>query len=191
MLARLLPAFALFLPLSAAAEILVPEGRIAVEDEQRLAAFDKARAEAVAAAEAGGEAEYLTELEKVLAGDPQPIDRLPKGAYRCRSAQLGGILPVVVYGWFKCKVDEQYVGTHLVKLTGSQRFDGHLVGADGSYLLFWGAGHYADEQPRRYGRDPERDMIGRLVKVGPDRYRLELPLPKFDSRFEIIELQKN
>lgn len=188
---RALAVLAVLLPLPAQATGTAIADRLSAGDRDRLAAFESARAEAIATARAGGGAADLAALQAVLAGDPRPILGVDiRGDYRCRSAQLGGILPVVVYGWFKCRIDEDDAGTRIVKTTGSQRFTGRFIDADPAYLVFWGAGHYADERPRAYGDDPERDMVGRFVKVGATRYRLELPLPKFDSRFEIIELER-
>lgn len=161
------------------------------DDADRLAGYDHARAEAISAAQAGGDAATLTELEAVLAGEPQPMRGEDiRGDYRCRSIQMDGVLPVVVYGWFKCKIDEDDLGYRIVKLTGSQRFTGHFIDADERYLVFWGAGHYDNEAPRPYGADHERDLVGRFVKAGKGRYRLEMPLTKFDSRLEIIELRR-
>jgi hypothetical protein len=190
-LVRLLFVVFLLLPGSALAASTLLDDKLAAVDKDRLAAFDKARAEAISEAQAGGEARDLTTLEGVLAGEPQPIRGVDiRGAYRCRTVKLGGNLPLVVYDWFKCRIDEDDLGYRLVKSSGSQRFTGHFVDADEGYLVFWGAGHYGYEEPRSYGDDPEQNMVGRFVKVGAKRYRLEIPLPQFESKFDVIELEK-
>lgn len=164
---------------------------LTASDKTRIADFDATRAKAIAEAKAGGSAADLEILDAVLSGAPQPILGTDiRGDYRCRTVKLGGSLPLTIYGWFKCRIDEDDLGYRLVKTTGSQRFTGHFIDDSEKRLLFYGAGHYGDEQPRRYKADADRDMVGYLVKAGPKRYRLELPAPKFESTFDIIELER-
>ncbi|HWJ76260.1 MAG TPA: DUF4893 domain-containing protein [Kaistia sp.] len=160
-------------------------------DKTRLASFDKARSDALAEARAVGSKADLAALDAVLAGGPEPILGVDiRGTYRCRTIKLGGNLPLTVYGWFKCRIDEDDIGYRLVKTSGSQRLSGHFIDDSEKRLVFYGAGHYADEKPRAYKSDPERDIVGTFVKAGAKRYRLELPLPKVESTFDIIELVK-
>ncbi|SHG08801.1 protein of unknown function [Kaistia soli DSM 19436] len=160
-------------------------------DKARLASFETARRDAIAEARAGGSKADLATLDEVLAGGPEPILGVDiRGDYRCRTIKLGGNLPLSVYGWFKCRIDEDDIGYRLVKTSGSQRLSGHFIDDSEKRLIFYGAGHYADEKPRAYKSDAARDMIGIFVKAGAKRYRLELPLPKVESTFDIIELVK-
>ena len=79
----------------------------------------------------------------------------------------------------------------LEKLTGSQRTGGTFYDlADETRLGYAGAGWVAGEAPMRYGTDPERNQVGYLVVLGPERMRLELPLPQFESKFDILELRR-
>ncbi len=167
------------------------ERTLTAADKTRLARFDESRSAAIAAARAGGSKADLATLDTVLAGAPQPILGVDiRGSYRCRTVKLGGALPLTVYGWFTCRIDEDDLGYRLVKTSGSQRFSGHFIDDSEKRLLFYGAGHYADEKPRAYKADAERDMVGYFVKAGAGRYRLELPLPKLESQFDIIEMVK-
>ena len=160
-------------------------------DQQRLASFDATRVAAVAEAEAGGDAADVKELRQILAGEPQPILGVDiRGSYRCRTIKLGGPLPLTIYGWFACRIDEDDQGYRIVKTTGSQRFSGHFIDDSRTRLIYFGAGHYADEKPKAYPSGPDSDQVGYLLKVGPGRYRLELPLPRYESKFDIIELVK-
>lgn len=160
------------------------------EDLGRLAGFSKARDDAVAEARAGAEPGELAVLDEILAGDELPVQGADiRGEYRCRVVKLGGLMPLVVYDWFRCTIGEDGIGYVLEKTSGSQRLTGHFVDDTETSLIFYGAGHYADEAPRAYGDDPARNMVGRFVKVGDDRYRLELPLPQFESNFDILELE--
>ncbi len=182
--------------LMAAAPIAHAEGTAAARiltstDKERLAGFDAARTKAIGEARAGGSAAELATLDAVLAGAPQTILGTDiRGDYRCRTIKLGGTLPLTIYGWFKCRIDEDDLGYRLTKTTGSQRFSGHFIDESETRLVFWGAGHYGDEKPRAYKADPDRDMVGYLMKAGAKRYRLELPLPKFESTLDIIELER-
>ena len=175
--------------LPAAADGTLAERTLTATDKARLARFDESRGKAIAEARAGGSKADLVVLDAVLASGPEPILGTDiRGAYRCRTVKLGGNLPLTVYGWFQCRIDEDDLGYRLAKTSGSQRFTGHFIDDSDKRLLFYGAGHYADEKPRGYKADGERDMVGYFVKAGAKRYRLELPLPKVESTFDIIEL---
>lgn len=176
---------------AARAEGTMAERTLTADDKARLAGFDENRTKAIAEARAGGGAADLSTLETVLAGTPEPIlGKDIRGDYRCRTVKLGGSLPLTIYDWFKCRIDEDDLGYRLVKTSGSQRLSGHFIDDGEKRLLFYGAGHYSDEKPRAYKSDADRDMVGYLVKVGAKRYRLELPLPKYESTFDIIELER-
>ncbi|HEU4704481.1 MAG TPA: DUF4893 domain-containing protein, partial [Sphingomicrobium sp.] len=42
-----------------------------------------------------------------------------------------------------------------------------------------------------YGRDKERDVAGFVERIGPDRWRLLMPRPHFESRIDVLELVPN
>jgi hypothetical protein len=177
-------------PVSSAGESDFLARTLTQEDLGRLASFANARGDAIAEAEAGGDATELAELHEILAGEEQPIRGVDiRGEYRCRTVKLGGLLPLVIYDWFECAIGEDDVGYVLEKTSGSQQMTGHFIDDSEASLIFYGAGHYSDEAPREYGADPERNIVGRMVKVGDDRYRLEIPLPRFESHFDILELE--
>jgi hypothetical protein len=160
------------------------------EDLSRLASFAKARSDAIAEAEAGGEPSELAVLHEILAGEEQPIRGVDiRGDYRCRTVKLGGILPLTIYDWFDCEIGEDDLGYVLEKTSGSQRLTGHFVDDSETSLIFYGAGHYDYEQPREYGAEPQENIVARMVRAGDERYRLEMPLPHFESNFDILELQ--
>ena len=130
------------------------------QDLGRLASFSKARDEAIAQARDGAEPSELAVLDEILAGDDLPVRGVDiRGDYRCRVAKLGGFLPLVVYDWFRCTIGEDDVGYVLMKTSGSQRLSGHFIDDSETSLIFYGAGHYSDEEPRAYGDDPERNMV--------------------------------
>lgn len=160
-------------------------------DIARLAAFEAHREQAIAEA-MGGEAPSSDKavLQKVLAGAPQPITgKELLGEWRCRTLKLGGqFLPLVVYGFFKCRVYEEDGALILRKITGSQRTRGVLARVSGDRFVYLGAGTVNDDPPLDYGDEPEKDEVAFLAKAAPARLRLEFPAPRLESRFDIIEL---
>jgi len=168
---------------------------LSASDLGRLAQFAKARADSIAEAREKGDPAEVAELDAMLSGDEQQILGLDiRGDYRCRVAKTGakdeGLLPLVVYDWFRCRIGEDDIGYRLEKTSGSQRLSGHFIDDSATSLVFYGAAHYDYEELREYGSDPERDVVGRFVKVGDDRFRLEMPLPTSESTFDILELEE-
>ena len=158
-------------------------------DVQRFSRFDENRKEAVHEAEQGGDSADHPALLKVLAGQPQAIaDKELIGEWRCRTLKLGGNLPLVIYGFFKCRIFEENGALILQKTTGSQRTRGalHRIAAD--RFAYIGAGTVNDDPVRAYGDDAQEDEVALLVKAAPARLRLEFPAPHYESLFDIIEL---
>jgi hypothetical protein len=166
-----------------------PEGTtLAESDLTRLAGLIDSRTRGLAEALTADSDDERAEVSALLKVGFTPIDGLADGAYRCRTIKLGGLLPLLTYGWFECSVGGD--GATLDKTSGSQRFSGSLTPSNGG-LTFVGAGHYSDEAPRAYGADPQRDQVGCLYRLtGPeDVYVLELPSPKFESVHDLIVLE--
>jgi hypothetical protein len=40
----------------------------------------------------------------------------------------------------------------------------------------------------QYGRDSERDVAGYVERIGPNRWRLIMPRPAFESVMDVMEL---
>ena len=56
-------------------------------------------------------------------------------------------------------------------------------------MIFLGAMMLGDEsRPLPYGRDAERDMAGIVERVGPLRWRVAFPYPRWESIVDILEL---
>lgn len=156
-------------------------------DTDRMADFYGARSQGLAEALVAPSPEERALVSDLFAAGDGFIDAIPDGDYRCRTIKLGGLLPLVAYGFFDCRISDG--GTRIDKLTGSQRFSGSLTTTE-TTVFYQGALHYGDEQPIDYGADPERDQVGCLYQVGEagGRYRLELPRPQFESTHDVIEL---
>lgn len=169
-------------------------GKLSADDRQRLEAFDSVRGEAIGAARESDDKAALAALDAILSGRPETIRGATDlaGDWRCRVAKLGGNLPLVVYGWFRCRITDDAAGLRLDKISGSQRTAGAFYDdANAERLTYVGAGYFGYEgKPKPYGSDAERDQVGYLVRVGPDRLRLEFPSPRLESQFDIMELDR-
>ena len=189
---RFVPAIAMMLLSSAAfADGTMAARTLTQTDKDRLARFEATQKAALAEARKGGAQADIATLDTLLAATPQPILGVDiRGNYHCRTLKLGGTLPLTVYGWFACRIDEDDMGYRLIKSSGSQRLSGHFIDESANRLIYYGASHIAGEKPGRYGAKADNDQVGYFQKTGPMSYRLDLPLPKFESTFDIIELQK-
>jgi hypothetical protein len=160
-------------------------------DKARLAQYDAVSRAAILSARDDGAPADIREANRALAGTPRKIlGDDPIGLYRCRTIKMGGSLPLTVYGWFSCKIDLDDIGYRLVKISGSQRFTGHFIDESETRLIYYGASHMIGEQPVSYGYDTDRNQVGYFFKTGPRHYRLELPLPRYESKFDVIELER-
>ena len=117
----------------------------------------------------------------------------PAGTYRCRVFKLGAQgsygLPFVAYPAFTCRVDQAGKLLRFAKLTGSQRPVGTIYPDGDARGVFLGTLVLGDERaPLRYGQDRERDMVGAVEQIGPQRWRLVLPSPAFESLIDVVEL---
>ena len=114
---------------------------------------------------------------------------LPEGHYRCRVIKLGakgnGMLPYIAYPAFDCSLE----GNRLAKLNGSQRQAGTLYPDSARRMIFLGTLALGDEAMQRpYGVDPERDIVGAVERIGPNRWRLVMPYPRYESLVDVLEL---
>lgn len=161
-------------------------------DKARLDAFSATRSEALAAARAGGSAADVAELDAALAGELLPFDQNfdPTGEWRCRVLKTGGVLPLVVYSWFRCRITDDGAGWTLQKLTGSQRTQGRFYTQDETHLVYVGASHLAGEAVGRYGVDASRDQVAVATRTAPDRMVLVFPKPAVESLLDVMVLER-
>ncbi|HET7315898.1 MAG TPA: DUF4893 domain-containing protein [Sphingomicrobium sp.] len=163
-------------------------------DRERLRDWRDAFTSALAAARASGHADAiaregaLLDPDAALAGEP-----IPNGLYRCRVIKLGakstGLLDYVAYPRFICRVQQQGRLREFVKLTGSQRPVGLIFPDDRIRQVFLGTVMLADEaRAMQYGVDETRDVVGFFEQIGPNRWRLVMPSPHFESQLDVMEL---
>ena len=168
-------------------------------DASTLGRLDQAWRLGRAEAEDGGfadEVEALGPLVDPNAGLTGRLQPTP-GPYRCRTIKLGSRvegqgLAYVAYPNFRCSVELTPGGDLiLTKTTGSQRSRGLLYPHSDTQLVFLGAQAWGDETTYpAYGQSRERDQIGVLERIGPQRWRLVIPWPQQESKLEILELAR-
>jgi hypothetical protein len=145
------------------------------------------------ARKAGHSAEIANEgalLEPDAALGPVPI---PNGRYKCRVIKVGakseGLLDYIAYPAFDCRIQQEKRLQSLYKLTGSQRHAGLIFADNPLRQVFLGTLVLGDEnRAMQYGRDPDRDLAGWIERIGPKRWRLVLPYPRYESTLDVVEL---
>lgn len=164
------------------------------EDRARLRDWRKAFVGAVGAARlAGHDGEIaregaLLEPDAALGGGP-----IPNGTYRCRVIKLGakseGLLDYVSYPAFSCRIEPKNGLQEFAKLSGSQRQVGLIFPGDAMRQVFLGTLVLGDEQgAMQYGQDETRNVAGFVERIGPNRWRLVMPRPHFESQTDVMEL---
>jgi hypothetical protein len=164
------------------------------DDRERLRDW---RATFVDALEAARKAGHSAEIERegallnpdaAIGGGP-----IPNGMYNCRVIKLGakasGNLDFVAYPAFTCRVKEDRSLQRLNKFSGSQRYVGLVFPGDAMRQVFLGTLVLGDERRAlQYGQDEARDIAGYVERIGPQRWRLVMPKPHFESRLDVMEL---
>jgi hypothetical protein len=163
-------------------------------DRDRIARWREGWTSALAKAQHAGFAPRIAAQGNLMAPDaalagPTP----PPGDYHCRVTKLGaqseGGLDYVSYPPFTCRISIEKDLLSFAKIDGSQRPVGLLFPGDEARMIFLGTMMLGDERRALdYGRDPDRDMAGAFERVGPRRWRLVLPWPRWESMLDVIEL---
>ena len=163
-------------------------------DRQRLRGWRTAWVGALRQAEAGGFGEQVRREGVLLQPDAAIAGGgVPNGTYRCRLLKLGarsqGLLPFAAYQPFACRIGQERDLQGFAKLSGSQRQVGLIFPGDQLRQVFLGTLVLGDERrAMQYGADAERDVAGYVEQVGPGRWRLVLPSPRYESLVDVLEL---
>jgi hypothetical protein len=163
-------------------------------DRARLRDWRKSFTDALASARASGHAGEiaregaLLDPDAAIAGAP-----IPNGMYSCRVIKLGakaeGMLDYVSYPAFTCRVRQERDLQGFAKMTGSQRPVGLIFSGDAIRQVFLGTLALGDErEAMQYGQDKSRDIAGYIERIGPNRWRLIMPAPAFESKLDVMEL---
>jgi hypothetical protein len=167
---------------------------ISENDRVRLRDWRKSFETALKAARTAGHSAEIAREGALL--DPDAAlagPAVPNGEYRCRVIKLGakdpGSLDYVSYPGFLCRVTADHQLQRLAKLNGSQRYVGLIFPDDAIRSVFLGTLVLGDERRAlQYGQDQQRDVAGYVERIGPNRWRLVLPNPHFESRLDVMEL---
>ena len=163
-------------------------------DRTRLREWRTAFTEALRAARASGSATDIAREGALLEPDAaQSGGTIPNGTYRCRVIKLGarspGLLNYIAYPYFTCRIGPAGSLQSFAKVTGSQRQVGTIFPNDPLRQVFLGTVALGDEQSAmQYGRDSERDVAGYIERIGPNRWRMIMPRPAFESVMDVMEL---
>jgi hypothetical protein len=167
---------------------------ISENDRVRLRDWRKSFEDALTAARAKGHAAEIAREGALLDPDAaQAGPTIPNGMYRCRVIKLGakdpGNLDFVSYSGFSCRVRAERQLQRLAKLSGSQRYVGLIFPGDAIRNIFLGTLVLGDERRAlQYGQDEQRDVAGYVERIGANRWRLLMPQPHFESKFDVVEL---
>ena len=167
---------------------------ISADDRIRLRDWRATFTDALAAARnAGHGAEIDTEGPLLDPDAALTNPAIPDGTYRCRVIKLGardrGNLDFASYGGFTCRIRQERSLQRLGKLSGSQRYVGLIFRGDAVRNVFLGTLAFADEtRVLQYGQDEQRDVAGYVERIEPNRWRLVMPQPHFESRLDVMEL---
>lgn len=169
--------------------------RMATEaDRERIREIRDAWDEALASARASGHGGEVAREGALLSPDGA-LDRPapPAGDYDCRTVKVGAaqqsLLGFVAYPPFRCRIRAEDGRLSFTKLTGSQRPIGRFFADRDERMVFLGTIQLGDERRSyQYGVDRDRDMIGALERIGPRRWRIVFPYPRFESLLDVIEL---
>ncbi|HEX5237303.1 MAG TPA: DUF4893 domain-containing protein [Sphingomicrobium sp.] len=202
---RFAPLLAIALACSSCSVIEQPSGLIArwstewrdvatESDRERLMNWRSSFVAALTAAKAAGHSAEIAREGSLLEPDsalPNPAVRT--GIYRCRVIKLGAKtaenLPFVELPPAPCRVKPERDLTRMSKLGGSQRYLGLIFPGDAVRQVFLGTLVLQDERRAlQYGQDEQRDVAGYVERIGPNRWRLIMPQPHFESQFDVMEL---
>jgi hypothetical protein len=167
---------------------------VTADDRARLRDWRDTFVKALAAARNSGHAAEITregpllEPDAAIGGTP-----IPNGTYRCRTIKLGakdtGLLDYIAYPAFTCRIRPQDGLQRFTKLGGSQRLVGIIFPNDAMRQVLLGTLVLGDE-PRAlpYTQDEMRDVAAFVERIGPNRWRLVMPQPHFESQLDVMEL---
>lgn len=167
---------------------------VTADDRARLRNWRDTFVKALAAARNSGHADEITregpllEPDAAMGGAP-----IPNGTYRCRIIKLGakntGLLDYVAYPAFTCRIRPEVGLQRFTKLGGSQRLVGIIFPNDAMRQVLLGTLVLGDE-PRAlpYTQDEMRDVAAFVERIGPNRWRLVMPQPHFESQLDVMEL---
>lgn len=191
MIRRTLLALMLALPVTQALATGEIERLITPADRARLKQYDTIRKTALDQAHKSTNPGDVATLDALLAKKPTAFGNFDMtGNWQCRTIKTDGAPPLVINGWFKCRVADDGAGWYLEKLTGSQRTSGRFFTDSDTRLTYLGVRNKTGEKPKRYPASPESNEVGYTFRTGPNDWRIEFPSKRYEAMFEILEFRR-
>lgn len=170
--------------------------QVATEDDrQRLADWRATFVNALDAARKAGHAAEIAREGELLDPDAQLLAAgIPNGMYRCRIIKIATKADTSGPSYSSeapalCRVKQNRDLQRFNKYGGQQRYVGLIFPADAVREVFLGTLVLGDEtRALQYGQDELRDVAGYVEHIGPQRWRILLPRPHFESQLDVIEL---
>jgi hypothetical protein len=167
---------------------------VTADDRQRLGNWRTSFESALVAARKAGHSADIAREGPLL--DPDSAlgpPAIPNGIYRCRVIKMGAKeetnLAYVAYPAFTCRVKAERGLQRFNKFGGSQRYVGLIFPDDAVHQVLLGTLVLGDEtRALQYGQDEQRDVAGYIDRIGPNRWRLIMPSPHFESQLDVMEL---
>ena len=104
-------------------------------------------------------------------------------------AKAEGMLDLRRLSRLRCRVSAERGLQRFNKFGGSQRYVGLIFPGDAMRQVFLGTLVLGDEtRALQYGQDELRDVAGYVERIGPNRWRLIMPKPHFESQLDVMEL---
>ncbi|MFA5965119.1 MAG: DUF4893 domain-containing protein [Sphingomonas sp.] len=164
-------------------------------DRERLRTWRESWVAAVAKARAAGSGAQIDALGALLDPDrAMPDGEIPPaGHYHCKVYKIGANGPAMrdftAYPAADCAVEAEGEVSSLYRVAGPQRPVGLLFDDVPGRAVFLGTLVLGDEtKPMVYGQDTQRDLAGYVERIGPNRWRMIFPSPRFESLLDIVEL---
>lgn len=183
-------------PVPASTPVVAEWRRVATAaDRDRIAGWYGSWTEALAKARASGHADAIEARGRLLDPDAGLQDpALPEGDYACAVTKLGargsGMLDYIEYPAFRCRVSRAGGRLLFEKVGGSQRPSGRLYPDQRARMILLGTMMLGDEaMPMAYGADPDRDVAGIVERIGPERWRIVFPAPRWESLLDVVSLE--
>lgn len=119
--------------------------------------------------------------------------KLDPGAYTCRSITLGtkvtarpAFVESPAYG---CTIEAAGALQRYTQNDGPQRLVGRIYPDESARSVFLGTTVLTDEATAlHYSRDPDRDVVGSIQRIGDRRWRMTIPSPAWEAPLMLIEL---
>ena len=167
---------------------------ISENDRVRLRDWRKSFESGLDAARKGGHGAEIAREDALL--DPDAAlagPAIPNGLYRCRviklGSQAGEARTYLATPTATCRVRAERQLQRFGRLNGDQRYLGLIFPGDAIRNVFVGTLVLADEnRALQYGEDEKRDVAGYVERIGPNRWRLVMPQPHFESKLDVMEL---